>query len=566
MTLSNQEVVPTEELDVALEGLARRAQLWTTVTPFERAALLHRILRDTYAVAEEWNAAACRMKGLDVAGPEGGEELFSGIGTFTRMVAAYETSMREIASQGRPKIPGPIRHASDGRLIVGVEPRRAVDKLLFPGLSAEVWLEPGVSEAEVVANQAAIYRQPGRGELCAVMGAGNVASLGPRDALSKLFVENKVVVLKANPVNDYLVPYWEQALAALIEPGYLRIVRGGAEVGRYLTSHHLVDEVHITGSAKTFEAIVFGVAEEGARRKAADDPVLTKPITSELGAVSPIVIVPGKWTSRELRYQAKHVATMFVNNAGFNCLTPRVLVMHRQWPQRQAFLQALEEVLATLPTRRAYYPGARERAHEFLAAHPEADQIGVVTSETLPWIVIRDVAPTSDDICFNVEAFCSVVSSTSLEATDTADFIDKAVQFCNDDVWGTLSMTILVDSRTQKDATIARHLVRAVENLRYGSIGVNAWQALSLFFSTTTWGAYPGHPRTDIQSGAGVIGNALLLPQPQKSVVRGPFVSRPTPSWFATNKHAGSVMRRLLAFETMPSVARFVRLMTAALR
>ena len=53
-----------------------------------------------------------------------------------------------------------------------------------------------------------------------VLAAGNVASLGPRDVLSKLFVEGKVVVMKANPVNDYLVPYWRRALArAASRPG-----------------------------------------------------------------------------------------------------------------------------------------------------------------------------------------------------------------------------------------------------------------------------------------------------------------------------------------------------------
>ena len=40
------------------------------------------VVADTLAVAEEWNAAACAAKGYDTSGPEGGEELFGGIGTF----------------------------------------------------------------------------------------------------------------------------------------------------------------------------------------------------------------------------------------------------------------------------------------------------------------------------------------------------------------------------------------------------------------------------------------------------------------------------------------------------
>ena len=54
----------------------------------------------------------------------------------------------------------------------------------------------------------------------------------------------------------------------------LRIVDGGADVGQYLTGHPRIDEVHITGSDKTYDAVVFGTGAEGARRKAADEPVL----------------------------------------------------------------------------------------------------------------------------------------------------------------------------------------------------------------------------------------------------------------------------------------------------
>ncbi len=136
-------------------------------------------------------------------------------------------------------------------------------------------------------------------------------------------MEGKTVVMKANPVNDYLVPHWSKALAALIDAGVLRIVEGGAVIGHYLTGHARIDEVHITGSDKTYDAVVFGTGPEGARRKAADDPVLDKSVTAELGNVSPVIVVPGKWTIPELRYQAEHVATMLVNNAGFNCVSAR---------------------------------------------------------------------------------------------------------------------------------------------------------------------------------------------------------------------------------------------------
>jgi aldehyde dehydrogenase (NAD(P)+) len=63
----------------------------------------------------------------------------------------------------------------------------------------------------------------------------------------------------------------------------------------------------------------------------ADAPILTKEISSELGGVSPIIVVPGRWTSAELRFQAEHVATQRLHN----CIAEQVLVLAEDWPQRE---------------------------------------------------------------------------------------------------------------------------------------------------------------------------------------------------------------------------------------
>ncbi len=569
-TSGSQDHIAVDEaaLDHIVTDVAAKAEEWSATTPRQRAALLERIVADTLAVAEEWNAAACIAKGYDTSGPEGGEELFGGIGTFVHMAQLFRRSMLDIARHGRPRYPGPARHKPGGRIAVQVVPATIFDRLLFAGISAEVWMEPGVTEDEVRSTQAASYRSPTEHVgVSLVLGAGNVASLGPRDVLTKLFADGKVVVLKANPVNDYLVPYWSRALASLIDAGYLRIVSGGAHVGAYLVGHPLVTDIHVTGSDKTHDAIVFGVGPEGARRKAANEPLVTKPLTAELGNVSPVVIVPGEWTPAEIDFQARHVATMVANNAGFNCLTPRVIITHAGWAQREEFFAALESVFESLPTRAPYYPGAMDRRTTFLAAHPDAHQVGAASEATMPWTIIRDVDPTNDEeICLNVEPFCALTSETALVADSPADFVRRAVDFCNDVVWGTLSMTLICDPRTMSDPDTGPAIEQAVADLRYGSIGINLWHAMSYALASTTWGAYPGHPITDIQSGCGVVGNAYLFARPQKSVVRGPFVAKPAPAWFATNRNAGAVMRKLLAFEGAPSWSKLPGLVASSMK
>ncbi len=567
---SAETVAPldTTALDALVEDVAVHATSWAETDAIGRADLLQQVITDTMAAEDDWLAAACAAKGLAPGTTEAGEELFAGVGTFVRMARLLHDALRDIAKDGKPGFAGPVREEADGRLRVRVFPSSAFDRITFPQTTAEIWMQPGVTRKSLVSGQAAAYADPAaHAGTALVLAAGNVASLGPRDVLSKLFVEGKVVVMKANPVNDYLVPHWSRALASLIDAGVLRIVGGGADVGRYLTGHPRIDEVHITGSDKTYDAVVFGTGPEGDRRKAANEPVLDKPVTAELGNVSPVIVVPGKWSIPELLYQAEHVATMLVNNAGFNCISARVVVTHAGWPQRDAFLGALTQTLAGMTTRRAYYPGAGERRDAFVAAHPQAEEYGSGPDDALPWTFIRGVPPGhTHDICFNVESFFGQVAETALTAPSAAAFVDAATDFCNDVVWGTLGATLIVNPSSLNDHDVAESVERAVADLRYGSIGVNVWHGLSFAMGSTTWGAYPGHSRTDIQSGTGVVGNAAMFDRPQKSVVRGPFRSRPKPPWFATAPDSYEVMRRFVAFEAEPSAAKIPGLLLAAVR
>ena len=124
-----------------------------------------------------------------------------------------------------------------------------------------------------------------------------------QDILHMLVGVNAVVICKFNPVLDYLGPFAEcvpsthfpaapgklllkicvfdvcvlardaergipttwrpishcrQALAPLVEQGYVSFVYGGAEQGKFVSNHRLVTKIHLTGSAATYDAIVWG--------------------------------------------------------------------------------------------------------------------------------------------------------------------------------------------------------------------------------------------------------------------------------------------------------------------
>jgi len=160
-----------------------------------------------------------------VGSPESGEELFSGVGTFVRMARLLRDSLDDIAATADRRTRTSDRGA-DGRLVVGVFPSSLYDRVVYPGTTAEIWMQPGVERAALEAGQAEAYVDPGAHQGWRSSSGGQCGVARPRDVLSELFVEGKVVVLKANPVNDYLVPHWGRAMRALVDAGVLRIVAG----------------------------------------------------------------------------------------------------------------------------------------------------------------------------------------------------------------------------------------------------------------------------------------------------------------------------------------------------
>ncbi len=428
-------------------------------------------------------------------------------------------------------------------------------------------MQPGVSLGNLSENQASFYREKWtKGKVCLVLGAGNVSSIGPMDTLYKLFVEGQVVLLKMNPVNEYLGPLIDEMFEPLRARGFFRLVYGGAAEGEYLCTHDLVEEIHVTGSDKTHDAIVFGLGEDGARRKAADEARNPKRVSCELGNVSPVIIVPGPWSRKDLDFHGMNLASTIVNNAGFNCTATRVIVQHEQWDRRDALLGSVRNAFRKVGERKPYYPGAEERQKMFLGHHPDAEQFGAKGEGHVPWTLIHHLDPSqTDDICFNTESWCGQTSEVALSASSIVEYIDQAVEFCNERVWGTLACSIFVHPKSLKDPAVADAVERAIANLRYGAIAVNHWSGLVYGLVTPTWGAFPGHERTDIRSGQGVVHNTFMFDRPQKSVLRGPFRVFPRPAWFVDNDRAAAVGPRLTYFNADPSLARLPGLLWASM-
>lgn len=562
----------SEFLNAALARLDAARGTWATRSAKQKREDLRALLARTHEASADWVTAAIAAKGVPRGSAGEGEEWISGPWALEASIAALVRTLERLEA-GQPVLSSGQAHTRpDGQVVVDVFPSTVFDRLLLNGFTTEVWMQPEVSLQNLPEHVAVAFRNPNpAGGLALVLGAGNIASIPPLDVLYELIAENRVAICKLNPVNEYLGPIFERVFAPLIEAGFVAFVYGGAEVGSQLVNDARVTKVHITGSAQSHDAIVFGRGEEGAQRKARKEPLLKKPITSELGGVGPTIVVPGPWSDDDLRFQAAHVATQKMHNGGFNCIAAQVLVLHQEWPLKDRFLELLKETVSALPSRPAYYPGAADRQTAAAQHHPQAEKLGTDG----PRFRLPAIDAASPAYAFQNEFFSAAWAETSISAPDAASFLGAAVTFANEKLMGTLGAQLLIHPETAR--ALGPRLEQAIADLRYGTIGVNAWCGVGFLIPTAAWGAFPGHPLEDIQSGRGVVHNALLLEKTQKTVVRAPFSPfpralfngelhmSPMPPWFVTNKHAATLGRLLADFEANPSFLKLPAIFAQAL-
>lgn len=557
-----------QELDRAVQAVRERAEEFAALPIGRKIALLRDVLAGVERVARGWVSSGCQAKGLAVDTAAAGEEWLAGPVITMRNVRLLIDSLEAIQLSGKPPLGGGHRVRPDGRIEVEVFPTALAEGVLFSGFRAHVLMQEGVTAQSARERQARYYAgKPHGGVVEVVLGAGNVSSIPPCDVLYKMFAEGHVCVLKMNPVNEWVGPHLEQALLPLVSAGYLRVVYGGGPAGAYLTTHPQVDEVHITGSDKTHDLIVWGPpGPEREKRMAAKDPLLKKRITSELGNVSPVAIVPGEYTDSELRFQAKNLASMVANNGSFNCNAGKVLITGKGWKQRDRFIGMLRAALSEIPVREAYYPGAFDRYETLVGRRANVEKFGSATRSALAWAFVPGLDPEDrSEPLYQVEPFCGVLCETSLVSADPVEFLAAATAFMNDRLWGTLNAAIVISPRDEAKPAVAAALDRAVAELRYGTVAINHWPALGYGLISPPWGGHPSASLENIQSGLGWVHNTFLLDGCDKSVVRGPIEVWPKPTWLYDNRNTHIIGEKLLAFERSPSWFKVPGLAIAAL-
>jgi len=429
---------------------------------------------------------------------------------------------------------------------------------LFATFKGEVWLDSSKiqDESQVEAFDFENAWKDGaadneKGSLMFILGAGNQSFLTCIDILQGMFVRNYVVYMKQHPIRTYANTFISRLYAPLISRGYLGIeAHTTIERSSALVYHPDVDALHMTGGKATHDLLVWGAdPKERERNLKAKIPILNATVTSELGAVSPWVIVPGKYKKNELRSQAAKIANYIHNNASCNCNAPKCIIVADDWDQKDEFLKMIEDELIGHPSPVAYYPNIERRWENFANRYPDSKRLEtntglgikerhlsaggmnekplllpclqIVTKVDLETDSGREAA--SKEYAFTNEPFAPVYTIATLQGTSQNDILkfgQTASTFCNEYLFGSLSGSITTPESIYNDDSVQSLLAE----LKYGSICVNNWAGLNYAaMANGMWGAFPGETTDAVESGIGKIGNIIGIPHIEKYVMISPI-------------------------------------------
>jgi hypothetical protein len=155
-------------------------------------------------------------------------------------------------------------------------------------------------------------------------------------------------------------------------------------------------------------------------------------------------------------------------------------------------------------------------------------------------------------------------------------YLKAAIQYANSRLYGTLGANVLIHPRTMRK--IGRpHFEELLQQLRYGTIAVNAWTGLAFLMAACPWGGFPGGSIHDPQSGIGTVHNSFMLDRTERTVVFAPWrpfprgllslqlTLLPRPPWFITNRRQNEIGRLLTKFQFDPGWRKLPRIFANAL-
>ena len=541
------------DIDRFITTLRTKSKEFNSISNVQLASMLEETISNIKEVAFFWATICSDNKGTTKTPAEGEEWLG---GPFASVLATqyYIKSLTNDDDLAEKKY-------NSEENSYKVFPNNFTERITFPFIDAKVIFNKSMSFDDINKYRGFSKRYDIDPSITLVLGAGNFSSIPYLDVLYHLITRKSVILLKLNPVNEYLKPVFEKVFQNFIERGYIIVTTGNIDESKYMATHPGINHIHLTGSDKTFEDIVYGRELTDKERKSKSlSKINNKPITSELGNVTPIIIHPGKWSTSDIKYQARKIVTAKLNNNGFNCIAAQVVVLPDGWGQTDTLIKFVKHYMSKAKERKAYYPESIERL-EKLEKDKGYERVNALSCVT-PHLTREIKAYSKFEID---EVWSSTIYFKKIEYTSIEDFANKAIDYCNDELWGNLGVSVIIKDHDRK---FNKHITNLyIDKLNYGTVAINEWAAIGYIIPQLPWGGFPGNRDNDIQSGQSVVHNSMLFESPLKGVVNTKFrISRLIdPPWFVTNKKARRLFKNLTYYQINNSKINFLKLIFAAL-
>ena len=542
------------ELDRNITRLRINSSELSKMSNKELIILLNKTIENIQGIAYYWATLSAEKKGILQKHKEGEEWLggpFVSILTLQYYIDYLENNQQL-----------DINKYDHNKNSYKVFPNKFIEKLTFPLLNAEIRFSKSMNFDQI--NEYRGFKQrigTDSGSVTLVLGAGNVSSIPFLDTIFHLVANRSTIILKLNPVNDYLNPVFQKVFHEFIERGFISVVNGDIPTSKYLTEHRSIDSIHLTGSNYTYENIVYGrVLNEKERKLSSLSKSNKKPIFTELGNVTPIIVHPGNWSNSEIKFQARKIVTAKLNNSGFNCIAAQVVVLPKGWRSNEKLKKYIKHYLKKIGDTTSYYPNAVESLKK-LQNNKNYEQINEQVCST-PFMVSN----LDSDEQFSIEeVWNSTLYFKEIEYTDYESFANNSIDYVNNELWGNLGATVLIkDSKKKRNSEVVESYKH---KLNYGTIAINEWAAIAFIIPTMPWGGYPGNKDNNIQSGQGFVHNSFFFESPLKGIVETNFrFSRfIDPPWFVNNKKAHKLFKNLTYYQANNSKINFIKLLFSTL-
>ena len=532
----------TLDIDRQISTMRLASKELISLNNTELASLFQACINQIPTFADRWVELEAKHKKIDPTTPAMGEQWAGGPWITVWGFQYIIKSLNDL-----PNIDLDFnRKYNKNRHTLEVFPTKFIERLLYMGVKGHIKLRNNMTIEDLNEYRGFESRINTKNPTTTlVLGAGNQSCIPILDFAYHIITRRSPVVLKLNPVNEYLKPIFDNILGPFIKKNFLTVVVGDAELGKYLSKHQGISHIHLTGANSTYENIVYGrkLTEKEIGNKSLKK-INNKSISTELGNVTPIVVIPDKWSKSDIRVQAKKIATAKLQNAGFNCIAAQVVVLDKNWKQKDEFVSKVKEIISEQQTRYFYYPGSKERITELNSK----SGIDILSQDVCEVPYSASVTDNDDDYYFHNEIWGGSIIFKNLDSNSIPDFMTKATYFCNHKLWGNLGCTVLIKPKTEKKHS--EDFERMVDTLEYGTVAINEWSALGFAIPTLPWGGYPGNKDSDIQSGQGYVHNTFLFESPLNGIVRTQFkpLLNIDPPWFITHRNSHKVLKNLTLY------------------